>query len=161
MPDRLLALIATIGPVGKLPAPGTAGSLAALIAGVLILASFGHGGLVLALILATIVAFPAIAGHYRLTGSHDASEVVIDEVVGQWLAMLILPGYGAEGFWVGVIAVFALFRLFDILKPGPIGKAEAIPGASGVVADDAFAGVIAGAMTAILLWFWLSGGGTA
>ena len=75
--------------------------------------------------------------------------------------MLILPAYGAEGFWVGVIAVFALFRLFDILKPGPIGKAEAIPGASGVVADDAFAGVIAGAMTAILLWFWLSGGGTA
>ena len=143
--DRLLAAASTLGPIGRLPAPGTAGSAAALIAGILLL-QWGHGALVLALALAVLLAFPAVSAHHRLTGRHDPSEVVIDEVVGQWLAMLVLPAWGSDGFWLWALAAFALFRLFDIAKPGPVGWAERLPGAAGVIADDAVAGVLAGAV---------------
>ena len=142
--DRLLAAASTLGPVGRLPAPGTAGSLAALAAGIALL-QWGHGALALALAAAALAAFPAIGAHYRLTGRHDAGEVVIDEVVGQWLAMLVLPAPGTGGFWFWALAAFALFRLLDIAKPGPVGWAERLPGAAGVVADDVAAGALAGA----------------
>ena len=154
MRDRLLAAASTLGPVGHLPAPGTAGSFAALLAGALLLHQWGHGALVLALAAAALFAFPAIGAHYRLTGRHDASEVVIDEVVGQWLAMLVLPAAGTEGFWLWALAAFALFRLFDIAKPGPVGWAESLPGAAGVVADDVVAGALAGAAVWAGVWYF-------
>ena len=145
--DRPLAAIATLGPLGRLPAPGTAGSLAALLAGGALL-QIGHGALLLALVAATLVAFPAAGAHFRVTGRHDAGEVVIDEVVGQWLAMLVLPAAGASGFWLWALASFGLFRLFDIVKPWPVSRAEDLPGAAGVVADD----VVAGAFAGIVVW---------
>lgn len=145
MADRILAQIATLGPVGKLPAPGTAGSFVALLAGAAILYHFGQGVLVLALIVVSLLAFPTIEAHERLTGEHDSKSVIIDEVVGQWLAMLVIPlTFGVVGFWASVVACFVLFRFFDIRKPGPVGSAEKIPGAAGVIADDAIAGILAG-----------------
>ena len=146
--DRALAAIATLGPMGRLYAPGTMASLAALTAGVFILQQWGPAALAAALALAALLAFPAIGAHYRLTGEHDASEVVIDEVVGQWLAMLVLPAAASEGFWFLAVVSFAVFRLFDIAKPGPVGWAERLPGAAGVLADDVAAGVLAG----VVIW---------
>lgn len=150
---NLAAAIATLGPVGMLPAPGTAGSFAALIMAAVITHQAGIGGLVVALVVVVLLAFPAIDAHYRKTGIKDAGPVVIDEVIGQWLPLLLLPPFsmGTDSL-IGYGLAFILFRLFDITKPGPVRKAEALPGATGVIADDVLAGIAAGVIiTAILM----------
>ena len=142
---NLLAAIATLGPVGMLPAPGTAGSFAALIMAALITNQTGMYGLIIAIALVTVLAFPAIDAHYKKTGIKDAGPVVIDEVIGQWLPLLLIPPFTMTA--PSVIAygsAFLLFRLFDITKPGPIRKAEAMAGSAGVIADDVLAGIAAG-----------------
>ena len=74
----------------------------------------------------------------------DPGWVVIDEFAGQWIALLGL----ARVTPVGLLAAFALFRLFDITKPGPVGWADRQHGAFGIMADD----VIAGAIVAAILY---------
>ena len=73
---------------------------------------------------------------------------MIDEVAGQWIAMLALRSM----HWPGVLAAFALFRLFDITKPGPIGWADRQPGAFGIMADDVLAGAAAAIVLRTLQW---------
>ncbi|NBR40606.1 MAG: hypothetical protein EBT93_14525, partial [Alphaproteobacteria bacterium] len=87
----LLSAIATLGPIGYLPAPGTAGSLVAAILGVFITIYFGIMTLVVMIVIAALVSFPAIDAHHALTGKHDNKEIIIDEVVGQWLVFLAIP----------------------------------------------------------------------
>jgi len=149
---NLAAAIATLGPVGMLPAPGTAGSFAALIMAAVITHQAGIGGLVVALVVVVLLAFPAIDAHYRKTGIKDAGPVVIDEAIGQWLPLLLLPPFsmGTDSL-IGYELAFILFRLFDITKPGPVRKAEALPGAAGVIADDVLAGIAAGVVIAAIL----------
>lgn len=73
----------------------------------------------------------------------DPSWVVIDEWLGMYVALLPLSGLSFNGYLVlYAILAFALFRLFDIWKPGLIGRAEKLPGAVGVLADDVLAGII-------------------
>jgi phosphatidylglycerophosphatase A len=143
--DRLpfLAQLATLGPIGHLrPAPGTIGSLVAVISGYVI-AGFGTGWLLLASALVSVVGIIA-ADHYgQATGRKDPGEVIIDEVAGQWLALCAAP-HDMVWFFAG----FILFRFFDILKPGPVRWAEKWPGGVGVMADD----IIAGMLTALILW---------
>ncbi|WP_371153940.1 phosphatidylglycerophosphatase A [Jannaschia sp. 2305UL9-9] len=142
-------LIATVGGVGNLrPAPGTWGSLAALPLGWLVM----QGGPIL-FTLATLAVLPlglwATKGVTAGSGDHDPSEVVIDEVLGQWIALLPLAwgaanaGVPVERLWPGWIAAFVLFRLFDIWKPGPVGWMDRRSDALGVMLDDAVAGVLA------------------
>ena len=83
----------------------------------------------------------------RDRGSKDASDIVIDEVAGQWIALLVVPLDWR--WWVGA---FLAFRLFDILKPGPVRLAERLPGGYGVMADDIVAGALAAACLLILQW---------
>ena len=135
-------LVASAGGVGWLPkAPGTWGSLAAALAGAALLAGPGQAGLALAIVLATLAGLWAIP---RATVEADPGWVVIDEVAGMWLAMLPLQRPG----WRGCLLAFALFRLLDITKPGPIGLIDRIPGRVGVMGDD----LLAGLLTAALLW---------
>ncbi|MDK3072841.1 phosphatidylglycerophosphatase A [Sedimentitalea sp. JM2-8] len=148
--NRLARMIATVGGVGYLrPAPGTWGSLAALPLFWLI-----HviGGFPLAM-LAALAAFAkgvwATGVLTRGSDDHDPSEIVIDEVVGQWIALLPLS-YSAWRmdldilrFWPGWIAAFLLFRLFDIGKPWLVGWADRRNDALGVMLDDVVAGVFA------------------
>lgn len=70
---------------------------------------------------------------------HDPSRVVVDEMVGLWVAMLGVPLTGPN-----LLGAFLLFRIFDIWKPLGIRKAEALPGGWGVMADDVLAGLYAG-----------------
>ena len=77
------------------------------------------------------------------TGKKDASEVIIDEVAGQWIPLVIIP---LDVKWY--IAAFLLFRFFDISKIGPVGHAEKFIGGIGVMADDLVAGILA----ALVLW---------
>ncbi len=138
-----LAQLATLGPIGRnLPAPGTAGSVSALIAG-FFLAKHGFIILFSALLLVTILGVFAANAYSQLTNTKDAGEVVIDEVAGQWLVLLCIPpNVDSSLLWYG--AGFILFRLFDILKPWPVSVAEKLPGGIGVMADDVVAGTLAG-----------------
>ncbi len=149
-------IIGTVFYVGYLkPASGTWGSLAAIP-----LAWFVWliGGPVL-LAVATAAAFFAGSWATRqiiATGdNHDPSEVVIDELVGQWIALLPV-GIGAAvmnasfwALWPGVLTAFVAFRLFDIWKPGPIGWADRRGDALGVMLDDVIAGLFAAVIVLI------------
>ena len=139
----LLSYLATLGPVGRIaPAPGTAGSLVALVIG-FYLAKGGFLVLLSALLLVTLIGVFAADAYTELTGKHDAGEVIIDEVAGQWLVLLCIPpNIDTALYWYA--AGFILFRLFDILKPWPVSSAERLPGGIGVMADDIVAGTLAG-----------------
>lgn len=145
MPDylkKILCTIATLGPIGYLPAPGTAGSLAALISGWFI-ASYGFLALAIAALAALLVGIVASQTYSQATNSKDASEVIIDEVAGQWVVLLCIPPFiDAAYLWYG--AAFILFRFFDITKIGPVGMAEKLGGGIGIMADDLVAGGLAG-----------------
>ncbi len=78
----------------------------------------------------------------RLGVTNDPGWVVVDEIAGQWIALLAAVRAGAPA----LIAGFVLFRVFDILKPGPIRWAERLPGAAGVMADDLLAGIAAASL---------------
>lgn len=144
---RLPLLLATWFGCGlAAKAPGTVGTVGALPFGILIL---WQGG-VWALLAATLVVFAlglwAAREFERHSGTHDSGAIVIDEVAGMWLA-LCFAGVNV----VMIVAAFALFRLFDIKKPGVISWADRkLPGAWGVMADDVFAGLYAGAVLGVV-----------
>lgn len=150
-------MIGTVGGVGYLrPAPGTWGSAAALpLAWVVhVLAGFPVlAGLCVALFAAGWWATAQITAGQS---DHDPSEIVVDEVVGQWIALAPIlyvawsRGLDALVMWPGWIAAFVLFRLFDILKPWLVGWADRRGDALGVMLDDVIAGVFA-AIGVILL----------
>ena len=154
---RLLASVASCGGIGNLPAPGSMGSLVAVVVGAGIAIGFGIGWLVVAIIASAIIAFPAIDAYSRLTNTHDSKHIVIDEVVGQWLTLLAIPMSPAwqSDYILAVVVAFVLFRLFDISKPWFIKSAEDLPGAAGVIADDVLAAVVAGAIIMLGLRFVL------
>ncbi|GAA7593311.1 phosphatidylglycerophosphatase A family protein [Helicobacter pylori] len=120
-------------------APGTIGSLVALLLGLPVLI-FSANTLFLAAILIGLIAIAQIDKEEEESKIHDSSYIVIDELVGMWLAMAI-SGLSLEG----VVLSFVFFRIYDITKPSLIGKIDKeVKGGLGVVADDALAGVLAG-----------------
>ena len=149
MKTRAWMALATLGPVGRLrPAPGSWGSAAAvMLAALLMLAPLAGLILEIATLLACVLGIRAADIYERQTGNKDASDIVIDEVAGQWIALLAAPPD-----WRWWIAAFILFRLFDILKPGPVRMAERLPGGYGVMADDIVAGALAAACLIFLQW---------
>ena len=131
------------------PAPGTWGSLAALPAAWGLLALGGPFLLVSALALCFALGIMATRQEMDATGAHDPSWIVIDEVVGMWIALLPVA-FGAAradvpvlALWPGVVTAFLAFRLFDVWKPGPVGWADRKDSATGVMFDDVIAGVLA------------------
>ncbi|UYV39243.1 phosphatidylglycerophosphatase A [Rhodobacteraceae bacterium D3-12] len=143
-------LIATFFYVGYMrPFSGTWGSAAALPVA---WALYVLGGWLLVAVLVPVVfalGWWATAEETRGKEDHDPSEVVIDEVAGQWIALLpVLIGASHSGadvlaLWPGWLVAFFAFRFFDILKPGPIGWADRQHGPLGVMLDDVFAGIAA------------------
>ncbi len=126
-------------------APGTIGSLVALLLGLPILI-FSANTLFLAAVLIGLIAITQIDKEEEESKIHDSSYIVIDELVGMWLAMAI-SGLSLAG----VILSFIFFRIYDITKPSLIGKIDKeVKGGLGVVADDALAGVLAG-LSALLV----------
>ncbi len=143
-------LVATFFYVGHLkPAPGTWGSLAALPAAWVILLIAGPYGLLFMSLVVFGAGYCATVQQTRGKADHDPSEIVIDEVVGQWIALLPVA-FGAANndvsylaLWPGWVAAFILFRLFDITKPWIIGWVDKRDDALGVMLDDVIAGVFA------------------
>ena len=121
-------------------APGTAGSVAAALVGVLLLQYLPVDTLLLLTILITIVGIKQINIYEKETGTHDDKSIVIDEVVGLWLAFVI-----ASDNWTQILLCFVFFRIFDIWKPSLIGRIDRdVKGGLGVMGDDLLAGLLAG-----------------
>lgn len=125
-------------------APGTMGSLLALFFGVLIVKFISLETLFLATVLLTLVGIKEINTYEKQGGIHDDKSIVIDEVVGMWLALVL-----SSGTIFQIILSFLFFRLFDIWKPSLIGKIDAnVKGGLGVMGDDILAGIVAGICSA-------------
>ncbi|MEP1354896.1 MAG: phosphatidylglycerophosphatase A [Tateyamaria sp.] len=143
-------LIGTVGGAGHLrPAPGTWGSAVALPLGWGLHTLGGFPLLLVAGLAAFALGWWATIQMTAGKTDHDPSEIVIDEVVGQWIALAPLSyaawdrGMDILVMWPGWIAAFTLFRLFDIWKPLWVGRADRRGDALGVMLDDVIAGVFA------------------
>ncbi len=107
---------------------------------------FSANTLFLGAIFVGLIAITQIDKEEEESKIHDSSHIVIDELVGMWLAMAI-SGLSLAG----VILSFIFFRIYDITKPSLIGKIDKeVKGGLGVVADDALAGILAG-LSALLV----------
>jgi phosphatidylglycerophosphatase A len=153
-------LFATLFGIGHLrPGPGTWGSAAAVAIAWPIHALGSFPALFVATALVLVVGWWSVAEATRGTGNHDPSEIVIDEVVGQWIALWPLSAglwhAGVTGWtfpWPGWVSAFVLFRIFDIWKPGPVGWADRRSDTAGTMIDDVVAGVMAGLCVGLLGW---------
>jgi len=173
--DYVALAIATCG-VGYLPlAPGTFGSLIGVGIFVLVRGLFLwllwplaasnqlnllhiHYALVafqlFTLILITFAGTWAASRVERQQGIKDPSKVVIDEVAGQYLALIAVP-LAFESWWT-IIAAFLLFRFFDIVKPYPARRLESLHGGLGIMADDLVAGAYSAISVSLIVairWF--------
>jgi phosphatidylglycerophosphatase A len=150
-------LIATFFGIGRLPwAPGTWGSAAAIPVAWVIHGLGGFPALFLATLAVIFLGWWATAQMTRGSDNHDPSEIVIDEVAGIWIALWPLSaGLWHAGVsdwlfpWPGWVGAFLMFRLFDILKPGPVGWADRREDALGVMLDDVIAGIMAALVVAL------------
>ena len=153
--------ISTFFGVGHLrPAPGTWGSLAALPVAAALHVAGGPALLACGVAAAFFGGWWATARETAGKADRDPSEIVIDEVAGQWLALLPVSigaahaGAALGALWPGWVAAFVLFRLFDIRKPGPIGWADRRGDALGVMLDDMLAGLAAALGVVALAALW-------
>ncbi len=153
LPRRLLAhpagWIATGFGVGLLPkAPGTFGSLAALIPWWLWLRHLPPTQYGLVLVVALAIGVWAGGWVIAKLRVEDPGVVVWDEVLGQWIAL-----FAAPAGWPWMFAGFALFRLFDIWKPWPVSWADRkLKGGFGAMFDDVLAGLYALGTLQLLSW---------
>ncbi len=130
---------------GLIPfAPGTFGSVAALPFAWLILERTGQIGLAIATIIVFIVGLMTTKAYVAETGKTDPGEVVVDEVVGQWIVCLAIIDNQHPGQYM--LALLA-FRVFDIMKPWPVTIFDKRHDEFGVMMDD----VVAGIMGAVVL----------
>ena len=156
--DRLLCIWFGAGLLK--PAPGTWGSAVAVLLG-LLLHRIGHFPLLAAAtVIVTIVGFWAVRRHTQGMSDPDRSEIVIDEVAGQWLALcfpsaaFFFAQIPSDTFpYPGWLAAFLFFRLFDIWKPWLVGRADRNGGVDGVMKDDLWAGLFAGIATLLAAAF--------
>ena len=146
---KLAELIGTVFYIGKMPfAPGTWGSLAALIIWYLLKPSMIDP---LFLLITGGLFFIGIAVSTILTkelDQKDPKEIVIDEWVGMWIALYLCP----HDFKWGMVA-FLFFRIFDIFKPGPVQLMDYMDDAAGIMMDDVVAGILACLVTQSILYY--------
>lgn len=151
---RLAVILATWFYTGYAPvAPGTVGALCAWGPAWVLAAEFGLPAWVFAVAAIGIgplgVWSAGVAS--SVFKSHDPSKVVIDEVIGQWIAL----APASADSWVQWVAALVLFRLFDIAKPFGIRRLEGLPAGVGVVADDVGAGLCAMLGVGLIRWIGL------
>jgi len=141
MKSKAANLISTWFGCGYAPyGPGTAGSLAALFVAWLLVRWGWHPWWFAPLVVAGAAPAMWAAGvTAREMQQEDPGRIVVDEVLGQWLALAAAGPVNYKSWG----AAFILFRLFDIWKPPPVRRMERLPGGIGIVADDLMAGIYA------------------
>ena len=151
-------LFITFGGSGLAPkAPGTAGSITALIVGVIILQFFPMQTLFMLTLAITIIGVFEINKYEKLTNTHDDKSIVIDEVAGMWLAMMLAVATAEKlnypyAYELSLLLSFTFFRLFDIWKPSFIGTIDRkVKGGVGVMGDDIVAGIAGGMLSIVFL----------
>ncbi len=148
-----ISLLATWFGSGLLPkAPGTWGSLAALPFAVLIVALAGTWGLLAAAVVAILVGVWAAGVYAARSGQEDPQAVVIDEVAGQWLALVPVAHHHDLRLYA---VAFLAFRFFDIVKVWPAGRIDReLKGGWGIMLDDVAAGLYAAAVSYGVAQVW-------
>jgi phosphatidylglycerophosphatase A len=137
------------------PGPGTYGSATAVVlwylaAHLLRLSVVELAvGTAIAAVVVTLIGIPAATIVAREAGREDPGFVVVDEVAGQWIALIAM-----RPDWKHAVLALVLFRLFDIWKPWPIRRLEELPEGTGIMLDDVAAGVLA-LMCGLLLSRWM------
>ena len=152
-------LISSFFYVGFLrPAPGTWGSIVGIILAYILLKTITFMTFCLLLLLVILIGFWGTKKYIgKNSEKSDPAEVVVDEVIGQWIAvlpigyMIQLPEFNFGGLWFVWLWAFVSFRFFDIVKLGLIGWADNLGGALGVLLDDILAGIAAGFTVVVVL----------
>ena len=160
MPDKsagrlnpIVRLVATGGGTGYAPvAPGTVGSLACAVLVWFFLPEVTGASTpaAVAVVVLSTLAFVAMAiwtaDLAEREFGHDSSRIVVDEFAGFLVAVLLLP----KTLLIMIVA-FLIFRVMDIVKPVPAGRAESLPGGIGIVMDDVVAGIYTNLLLRLML----------
>ena len=147
--NKVSEIISTVFYIGRLPfAPGTWCSFTAFLAW-FFLRSYIEGVFILYASLVLFFVGVAVSTiHAESLNEEDPSEIVIDEWVGQWIALWMIPHSFIWGF-----VSFSFFRIFDIFKPGPVQLMDDIKSGTGIMMDDVVAGILALLVTQSLFYF--------
>lgn len=141
--------IATVFRIGYLPlAPGTWCSIFAVLVWYYLFIEISIFNILIIILIVSVLGVFASNHVIHDTGREDPSEVVIDELAGQWLALIGLPH--SIGF---AFVSFILFRILDIAKPFPIKQLESLPKGWGVMLDDVAAGLITCGIIHLYIYF--------
>ncbi len=139
--NNLLIHIAEFFPLGKSKyAPGTVASIFTCALFYFINKMTNLEILVFILILILIIGHISIKAYLEKFGNKDHKNIVIDEVVGQYLSLMVIPFFSLEMNFQNIFITFLLFRFFDISKIG-LRSIEKLPGSLGIMLDDVIAGV--------------------
>jgi len=153
---RLAVLLATGLGLGRLPvAPATWASAATALVLLPVLPRLGLPAFLAATLGVTLLGL-LVCGPAEEVLGHDAHPIVLDEVAGMMVTMIAVPaiGHGDPPYGIALLAGFLLFRVFDIWKPWPADRVQALPGAFGIVTDDLVAGLYANLALQILARVW-------
>jgi len=151
MKNSFITLLVTFGCIGKVRYfPGTIGSFAGLLVGAVIIKLTNYNVFMSCFFILTVISIFAVDEYLKSSENLDPQEVVVDEVLGQWIAIAFIP-FNFKSFLIA----FILFRFFDISKIFPINKIEKINGYLGVIGDDLFAGIITAIIILTLTYYGL------
>ena len=147
--NKVSEIISTVFYIGRLHfAPGTWCSFVAFLAW-FFLRFYIEGVFILYASLVLFFIGVAVSTiHAEALKDEDPAEIVIDEWVGQWIALWMVPHSFIWGF-----VSFSFFRIFDIFKPGPIQSMDDIKSGTGIMMDDVIAGILALLVTQSLFYF--------
>ena len=139
--DRVILAFCRVEPAGLSPImPGTCGSLAGMVLAPFLFMPLPLPGRLAVLAMLFLAGSIACTRAAQLLGRKDPGEVVIDEVLGQWMTYALF----SQLSWLELVLGFVLFRVFDITKPWPVKSSEDwMPGGYGIMLDDAMAAVYA------------------
>ena len=140
-----MSRFAEVYPIGRSKyAPGTIGSLIGVLIGYFLILNLDINFYLIFLFIFIILSYLLCEAHLKSHNKKDPQEIVIDEVSGQFIAILgCVQSEKSTYIFLSLLLSFVLFRFFDITKIGPIKKFENLPNGIGIMADDLVAGLFA------------------
>ena len=141
-------------PIGKFKyAPGTIASLFTCIIFFYLNTYFQIEIIILTFFIVFLISLLSVQNYLKLYGNKDHQSIVIDEFLGQYIALFSIPIFELENNIINISIIFLLFRFFDISKIG-LRSVEKIPGTFGILFDDIIGGIYTIPIIYLLfLWF--------